>query len=163
MAKRHRNGFAPDPSATRPSATRPSRSPGSTRPEPLAPRRDSRKNLRKLVGILHSLEHLATEWADASLALAVVQARRQGLADPRFLFEIYHVLAELASSESALSLVAYEWLDEYQSRATAKDVAEAVAVDLAGRRHMVELADLLASVSGLIKAAARVPTEAAAS
>jgi hypothetical protein len=126
------------------------------------PRRDDRKNMRKLASVLQSLEHLATEWNEASLALAVMQARRQGLADPRFLFEIYKVLTSLASSESELSLGTYEWLDEHKGKATAEAVAEAVAVDTAGRLHMAELAALLASVSELIKVASTAQAEGAA-
>jgi hypothetical protein len=104
--------------------------------------------MRRLASVLQAVELLATEWDDAPLALAVVQARREGLRDPRFLFEIYKILADMAASEAALSLGVYEWLDENGQRATAKEVAE----DTDGRRHMAELAALLASVSGLVEA-----------
>jgi hypothetical protein len=114
-------------------------------------RRVTRRNRRRLASVLQAVEHLATEWDEAPLALAVVQARRQGLNDPRFLFEIYKIIADLAMSEAALSLGVYEWLDENGARATHKEVAE----DTRGRLHMAELAALLASVSELIKVASK--------
>jgi hypothetical protein len=139
-------------------ASFPTPAPGRTRDrqECSFARRVARRNVRRLANVLQAVELLATEWDDAPLALAVVQARREGLGDPRFLFEIYKILADMAASEATLSLHVYEWLDENGKHATAQHVIE----DLDGRRHMAELAALLASVSGLVKAASTAPSAA---